>query len=394
MNYPRLRAGGAVSSFSRVPKDNFLLVADSERNADMLYAVRMFVPEPMIWFTRKDRPYVVVPDSVLGRVRRAPKPCQALAFSRYERSWEREHPGEVAKFGDILRTVLLAHRIKKVTVPDLFPIGLAKALRRGGIKVKLKEGALFPDRAFKTADEVKKINAAVVMAEVGISEGIHTLRHAKIGAGKRLLVHNTPLTAEKLRAVIETAILQAGGSAAHTVVACGRAGGDPHQRGHGPLLAHQPILIDVLPRSQRTGYYGDVARTVVRGRATEFVRAAFGAVNEASEAVQRLLRDGTPAVEAHREAERVFRERGYRNTRVAGRMSGFFHASGHGVGLDARESPRLSTRSRDTLRAGHVVAVGPSLRFPDVGGIRIEDVMLVTKNGGKNLTKLERQLEV
>lgn len=370
------------------------MVADSDRNADMLYAVRAFVPEPMVWFTRKDQAYVVVPDAQLARVRKSSSDCRAIPLSRYERLWHREHPGENPRLGDLVGAILREHRIKKVSVADIFPIGLAKALRRGGIKVKLRDGALFPDRAYKSADEIKKINAAVVMAEVGIAEGIHALRHAKIGAAKRLMMKHSPLTAERLRAIIETAILQAGGRALQTIVACGRCGSDPHQQGHGPLLAHQPILIDVIPRSQRTGYCGDVARTVVRGRASEFVRTAFAAVSEAADALHPLLRDGMAAAEAHRAAEEFLRRRGYRTVAGNGRTSGFFPSSGHGVGLDPRETPRLSPRSRDTLRAGHVLAVGPCLRFPEVGGIRIEDVVLVTKSTGRNLTKLERQLEI
>src|SRR5664279_2487304 len=116
------------------------------------------------------------------------------------------------------------------------------------------------------------------MAEIGMSEAMQVLGRAKIGKDRRLLYHDVPLTSEKLRAVIDTAILQAGGLAAHTIVAGGRQGCDPHEGGHGPLRAHDPIILDIFPRSQMTGYFGDITRTVVRGRASEAVRKLYATV--------------------------------------------------------------------------------------------------------------------
>ena len=98
-----------------------------------------------------------------------------------------------------------------------------------------------------------------------MAEAIQVLHRAKIGKGRRLLYHDVPLTSEKLRAVIDTAILQAGGLASHTIVAGGGQGCDPHEAGYGPLRAHETIILDIFPRSQKTGYFGDITRTVVRG---------------------------------------------------------------------------------------------------------------------------------
>jgi hypothetical protein len=106
-----------------------------------------------------------------------------------------------------------------VTVAESFPLGLAKALRRHKFKVRLRDGSFFPERAIKSADEIKKISAALLMAEVGLSEGIHALRRTRIGKARRLMLNQAPLTAERLRAIIDTAILQAGGNTTHTIVA-------------------------------------------------------------------------------------------------------------------------------------------------------------------------------
>ena len=162
-------------------------------------------------------------------------------------------------------------------MPDNFPLGLARELKRLGVKLKPR-AHFFPKREIKSADEVRKISAALVMAEVGMAEGMQALRLSKIGKRPQLIYRGLPLTSERLRAVIDCAILQACGLAANTIVAGGKQGCDPHERGHGPLRAHEPIIIDIFPRSQKTGYFGDITRTVVRGRANEAVRKLYDTV--------------------------------------------------------------------------------------------------------------------
>ncbi len=377
-----------------MPSDNLLLVADSVRNADMLHAAGVFVPDPFIWFTHRGRRHVVVSDLEFDRVRAEASQCKTLSYSRYERRLEKSIRDQVITLGDVLCQVLREHRIKKVTVSESFPLGLAKALRDEGFRVKLKNGPFFPDRAWKSADEIKKISAAVVMAEVGLAEGFHALHRARPDKRRRLMLNQAPLTADRLRGIIDTAILQAGGHATHTIVACGRQASDPHERGHGHLLADQPIVLDVFPRSQRTGYHGDVTRTVVRGRATDFVRGLYAAVLSAQETALRTATHGTPAADVHRAADRIFRQLGFKTSRRNGHMEGFFHGVGHGIGLEVHEGPRISHRSRETLRTGHVIAVEPGLYYPDVGGVRLEDVVLITRGAPRNLTKVEKRLEI
>ena len=394
MNYPRLPVSARIPSFAPVPKENLLIVADSERNADMLYAVGTFIPDPFIWFTCRKRPCVVVSDLEFDRVKREADHCRVLSYTRYERRHERENNGDFPGLSDILHTILREQRIKRVTVAESFPLGLAKALRTKGIKVRLRSGSFFPERAIKSPDEVKKISAALLMAEVGLAEGIHALRRTRIGKGKRLMLNQSPLTAERLRAIIDTAILQAGGNTTHTIVAGGKQSSDPHHRGQGELRADEPIVIDIFPRSQRTGYFGDVTRTVVRGHASEFTRSMFAAVVRAQTTAFEHLRAGARGSDVHACVDQSFRASGFKTSRTNGHMQGFFHGTGHGVGLEVHEAPRLNRRSTDLLRPGHVVTVEPGLYYPEVGGVRLEDVALVTRHAPKNLTQFEKQLEI
>jgi Xaa-Pro aminopeptidase len=232
------------------------------------------------------------------------------------------------------------------------------------------------------------------MAEVGMAEGMQVLRAAKIGRGHKLIYHNVPLTSEKLRAVMDCAVLQACGLAANTVVAGGRQACDPHERGYGPLRAHEPVIIDIFPRSQKTGYFGDITRTVVRGHASEAVRRLYDTVLRGQTIALRKIRANAPTANVHRAVQEFFEQQGYKTSRRNGHMEGFFHSTGHGLGLEIHEPPRMGVNSTGTLKPGHVVTVEPGLYYPEIGGVRLEDVALVTTNGARNLTRFEKVLEI
>jgi Xaa-Pro aminopeptidase len=372
--------------------DNLLIVADSEHDANMLFAVGLFVPDPFIYFRIGGVGHVVVGDLEINRMRKRARHCRVCSYNQLLDKLRRKvkRPG----LATVISFLLRERRVRKIFVPANFPHGLARELRNYKIKVRVKKGGVFPQREFKRADEVKKISAALMMAEVGLAEGIQALKSAKIGRDGRLLYHSAPLTSEKLRAVIDTAILQAGGLTGHTIVAGGRQACDPHEPGHGPLRANEPIILDVFPRSQKTGYFGDISRTVVRGRASEAARRIYDTVVRAQEVAFARLRPAVKAVEVHEAVRSFFESEGYKTVTKRGRMQGFFHGTGHGLGMEIHEAPRIGVTSHDVLAAGQVVTVEPGLYYPGVGGVRLEDVAALTPQGARNLTKFEKVLEV
>jgi Xaa-Pro aminopeptidase len=371
-------------------KESLLIVADSERDANMLYAVGMFVPDPFVFFKRDRERFVIMSDLEIDRARQQARHCTVLSLSDYQQRLKRKRLG----LAHVIRAFLKERNLKKVTVPNNFPHGLARQLRDLKIKVKVSENGCFPERELKSPEEIKKISAALIMAEVGLAEGIQVLKRAKIAKNGRLIYNNLPLTAERLRAIIDTAIVQAGGLATHTIVACGDQGCNPHEEGHGPLKANLPIILDVFPRSQRTGYFGDITRTVVKGRASDSVRKMYQSVALAQELACKHLLDGASARAVHEKVTDFFKQEGYKSGKHNGHMQGFFHGTGHGVGLEIHECPRISKSSADKLRAGHVVTVEPGLYYPGIGGVRLEDMLCVTRNSAKNLTKFEKNLEI
>jgi Xaa-Pro aminopeptidase len=374
-------------------KENLLIVADSERDANMLYAVRMFVPDPFIFFKRNRDRFIIMSDLEIDRARQQAHHCKVLSLSDYQQRLKR-HGTKRPGLAHIIRAFLKERNLKKVTVPNNFPHGLARQLRDLKIKVKVSENGCFPEREVKSPDEVKKISAALIMAEVGLAEGIQVLKRAKVAKNGRLMYNNIPLTSERLRAIIDTAIVQAGGLATHTIVACGDQACNPHEEGHGPLKAHLPIILDVFPRSQRTGYFGDITRTVVKGRASDSARKMYQSVALAQELASKHLLEGTSGREVHEKVSEFFKRQGYKSGKHNDRMQGFFHGTGHGVGLEIHESPRIAKSSADKLRTGHVVTVEPGLYYPGIGGVRLEDMVCITKSCPKNLTKFEKVLEI
>jgi Xaa-Pro aminopeptidase len=178
-----------------------------------------------------------------------------------------------------------------------------------------------------------------------------------------------------------------------TIVAGGPQSADPHERGHGPLRAGQPIVIDIFPQHMETGYWGDITRTVVRGRAPAALRAMYRAVREAQEDALRAVRPGVSGATVHRGVVATFARRGFATGVVDGKQVGFFHGTGHGVGLQVHEAPSLALAHR-RLPRGAVVTVEPGLYYPEIGGVRIEDTVVVTADGCEVLAACSKRLEV
>lgn len=370
------------------------MVADTERCADMRYAVGMSVPDPVIYLRTSGKPCLVLDELQVDRARAEAPHCRVLSLTKLQERLRQEGIRK-ADLPRVIRFLLSDRQARRVRVPDDFEFALARDLRRLKVRLTPAGGRVFPERAIKTTAEVKKISAALIMAEIGLSEGLQALKAARIDRRGRLLHHHHPLTAERLRAIIDTAIVQAGGLPRHTGVTCGLQACNPLERGHGVLRAHQPIILDISPRSQATGYYGDITRTVVKGRAQEGIRRLYHAVRQAQETALPHLRQGVRAGTVHRHVQDFFEEQGFKTGKVRGRPTGFLHPTGHGVGLEPSEAPRLGPGSPDILRPGHVVSLSPGLYdWEQGGGVRLEDLVQITGSTPRILTRFEKVLEL
>src|SRR5262245_20642461 len=224
--------------------------------------------------------------------------------------------------------------------------------------------------------------------------GIEAVRRKQIGKDGYLYLDGTRFTSEILKRVINTAIMSQGYVPSHTIAASADQCVDPHNQGTGPIRANTSIIMDIFPRSQRTGYFGDITRTVVRGRASERLKHAYHCVAKGQEIAFHRIRNGASAYDIHYEIVNFFKSEGFPTGLMKGRMQGFFHGTGHGLGLDIHEAPSFGQRSKNELQTGNVVTVEPGLYYQGMGGVRLEDVVVVTETGCKNLVKIPKILEV
>jgi Xaa-Pro aminopeptidase len=367
-----------------------LLVADSEHDANMLYAVGIFVPDPFIWLEIGGRTIAVLSDLEIDRARKQATVDRVVSLTRYQNELRRTGV-KLPCLSDALKGVLSEFGIGRVEVPSNFPIGLARKLRR--VQVTVRSDPFFPEREIKRNDEIRKLAVALRLAEDGMEAAIEALRSARIGRDGFLWRKRSKVNSEQVQGIINATIAGRGGVASHTIVAGGNQGCDPHEAGHGPLRAHQSIIIDIFPRDGRTGYWGDITRTVVRGRASDAVKRLYLVVSQGQDLAFKELRDGVNGREIHESVLRLFRENGFATGRRDGRMQGFFHGTGHGLGLEIHERPRVCAVDARLL-AGHVVTVEPGLYYWGIGGVRLEDVAVVQSKGARNLTKFPKFLEI
>lgn len=363
-----------------------LIVAASETDPDLLYATRFFAPDAFVFLEKAGRRLVMLNDLEIDRGR-----AQAQADEVIPQSEVARRAGKGASFAAVLVRFLKEQRVRKARVPANFPLGLALELAQAGIALEPVNGLFFPEREFKTPAELRQVRAALAITEAGMARGMEVLAAAKIGPKSQLQWGGGVLTSERLRAEIDSAILHAGGQPANTIVAGGEQACDPHERGHGPLKAHTLIILDIFPRDARTGYYGDMTRTVVRGRANDAQRRLWETVLAGQEQALRAMKPGGDGLAVHEAVQAFFTGSGYPTEQRKGRWTGFFHGTGHGLGLEIHEEPRFA---RTCFQPGQVLTVEPGLYYPGLGGVRIEDVVTVTAKGIRMLSRFEKRLEV
>ncbi|HET6463459.1 MAG TPA: Xaa-Pro peptidase family protein, partial [Candidatus Krumholzibacteria bacterium] len=241
-------------------------------------------------------------------------------------------------------------------------------------------------------DEIAHIVSAMRATEAGMQRAIDMLRRARVHKGW-VVLGGKKLTAEDIRRAANLEIFGRGCMPAHTIVAPGKHGCDPHDVGSGPIRAGEPIIIDIFPRAEKSGYFADITRTVVKGAPRPGVREMYDAVLAGQRGALRMIRHGALASDIHGAILELFEKRGFKTGMIDGRMQGFFHGTGHGLGLEIHEPPRIAMN--DTrLKAGMVVTVEPGLYYAGIGGMRIEDTVLVTRTGIRNLTRFPKFLEV
>ena len=368
-----------------------LIIASSETDSNLYYATRFLAPDPFIFLQIGDEKIMIMSELEIDRAKVQAKVDTVLSHSIYES--EAKKKGVVdPKTIDVLNEFLHERRIKDLMVPADFAIRHALLLQKRGYAIIVKSDPFFEERLKKNEKEIGYIAETLHHAENAIDKAIGFIRDTVIKDGY-LYSGEKAVTSEDIKRLIAVYLLETGFIAQHTIVSCGEDTVSPHTEGAGPLKADTPVIIDLFPRSMTNRYYADITRTVVKGRASHEVKEMYEAVLSAQGVAISLIRDGINGKEVHEAILKHFKSLGYESGEIKGRMQGFFHGTGHGVGLDVHEPPRISKRG-DILQAGNVVTVEPGLYYSGIGGVRLEDMVIVQENGVKNLTRYPKTLEV
>lgn len=366
-----------------------LLYADTARSADMLYFGNFSVPDPFIAFAARGKKIAVLSALEFGRAQKSSGFDTVLPLEPWLDQVRAQNPKAGA--AEVIGLLARRYKLRAFDVASDFPLALADKLRALGLTLN-PVPALFPEREIKTPAEAAAIRQGNRASAAGIAAAEALLRRSKIKAGK-LVLDGKPLTSEKLKTAIEIACLEAGAVSADTIAAGGDQACDPHERGHGPLRAHELIIVDVFPRVSATGFHGDMTRTFLKGRASEKQRHLVAAVHTAQLAALDVIRAGVNGRHVHQQCLDTFQRHGFETKRTPKGSVGFFHGTGHGLGLEVHEAPRVSAVDY-ILKKGSVVTVEPGLYYPGLGACRIEDVVQVTDGKPKMLSSFHYDWEI
>ena len=371
--------------------DALLMIGSSERCANLFYATRFRAPDPFVFLWTPSEKLMLAHKLEIDRARDQACVNRVLPYAQYENQLKErgeERPNGKAVLVELLRDLGL----EKLQVPADFPLGTADFLWEEGIELAIAAEPLFPQRKIKDAAEIEGMRRAMRAAEAGMQTAIEGLRTADVRDGI-LFLNGDVLTSERLRRMVHQTLMDCDSIGERTIIAGGDQGCDPHQVGFGPLRTRETIIIDVFPRDEASGYYGDLTRTVCKGPAPKPLRHLYETVLEAQQLGLDHIRPGAEGHLIHESIQRFFGAAGYETGEKDGYMQGYFHGTGHGLGLEIHEGPKIGPHG-DVLESGHVVTMEPGLYYRGLGGVRIEDTVVVCEGGYENLSSLPKVLEV
>lgn len=366
-----------------------LLSGSSPSTTNIHYLSGFTAPDPFLYMKTAHTDYLVVSTMEKGRAEKQSKSgTQVLT------------PADLGLKGkkagsriEQIRALVEKAQIQTIQVSTDFPAGLFQTLEKKGYTISIRQQPVCPERKIKDKNEISKLRKSQQAAVAAMKAAVSLIGFAKIGTKNHLLIGKEFLTSEKVRQLIHKTLIDFDCVGMETIVAGGDQACDPHERGHGPLFAGQSIIIDIFPRSEKTGYWGDLTRTVCRGPASPELKKLYNAVKAAQAAALRAVKPGICADEVHAQANKILEQRGYETKEVAGAQVGFIHGTGHGVGLDIHELPRVGT-SGETLEEGNVVTIEPGLYYPGLGGVRVEDTVVVGQKGFRYLAACPKKFEL
>jgi Xaa-Pro aminopeptidase len=375
--------------------DGYLIDAASE-DSDQYYLSGFDAPDPYVTLYNGELHLFFFRSLEYGR---AKKEARAETVQRgsdfdYEALLKEYEPDEAR--ARVLEAFLAEHGVGSVATPPRFPLQTADQLRERGVDVTADDRGIVTEiRATKTDDEVDNIRESQRANEAAMARAEELIDSADVDDEGRLVHDGDVLTSERIKEEIEVTLLRHGCGLDETIVSCGSDAADPHDRGSGPLRAGESIIIDIFPQNKQTKYHADMTRTFCYGEpGDDTLREWYDLTQEAKEAALDAIEPGATGEQVHAAACDIYEEADEPTLRTDPTTeTGFIHSTGHGLGLDVHEQPSVAP-SGGELEPGHVITIEPGLYDPDVGGVRIEDFVVVTEDGYENIVDYDEQFVV
>jgi Xaa-Pro aminopeptidase len=359
--------------------------------------VPLGVPDPFLYVERDGVRHVVVSALEVPLLERLGgfeiHPYEEFGVDELRRSGMGPH--EV--FDELVVRAVRALGVERAAVPGAFPVLVADRLRETGVELTPDRELFDGRRRVKTDAQLAGIRRAQAAAEAGMAAARALLHEAAPDGEGALVAGGEPLTSERVKAAISRAFLERDASSDGFVVSHGEQSAIGHHLGAGQLRAGETIVIDLWPRDNASACSADMTRTFVVGEVADEVAEWHRLCVEALERAIADIRPGVVGKAVFDGTCDLFEAAGYptQRTKADGEVlrSGFHHSLGHGVGLEVHEQPMLALVGHDPLVAGDVVAVEPGLYRAGFGGVRLEDLVLVTEDGAETLTSFPYDLE-
>ena len=373
-----------------------LIFGDTERSQELRHEIPLLVPDPFLYLEVGGKRLAVVSSMEQPRISDAAPEVELHTVEEYGYddlvaqglSYELLAPLNAVN-------AVKALGVRKAVVPPTFPIELADGLRAEGVELVVDRDLFKDRRRQKTPAELAGIKRAQKAAEAGMRAAADILRQATPGSDGELQHEGKALTCERVKEAILAAFVANGCIAEEFIVAAGPQGAVGHHMGSGPIRVSQPLVIDIWPKDNESACFADMTRTFVVGEVEEQTADFHRVVKASLDASIAAIRDGVPGRTVYEASCEPFHQAGYPTllSKKPGEIlrEGFFHGLGHGVGLAVHEGPGMS-RGSDVLRAGDIVTIEPGCYKQGYGGVRLEDLVLVTKDGCENLTSFPYDL--
>ena len=372
-----------------------IIWADTLRSPEMRHEVPVVVPDPFLYLERDGERHVVITPFEVERVQ-GHDGLQPHAHEEF--GWDdlvrQGIPMEEVELGTAVRAVKELG-VQKAVVPTTFPVELADRLRAEGIEITPDRETFVQRRRVKSDAELEGIERAQRGAEAGMDAARELFRRAEEKDGS-LLLDGEPLTCERVKNAIQQAFTELNLLCEEFIVSHGAQTAIGHEMGFGEIKPNEPIVLDLWPRDRDSSCYADMTRTFVIGEPSQELATYQALVYEALQRSLAAVKPGVAGRDVYVVASELFHEAGYPTGlhKKDGEVleNGFFHGLGHGVGLEVHEQPWLS-RYPGELVEGDVITLEPGLYRNGYGGCRLEDLVLVTKDGGELLTDYQYDLQ-